>query len=77
MIATVGMVWVFSYAPKPQVLVNVPAGLTTLTWLPLKNHDSPSPNPTSQTLPSGTSVTFTGTYTYRPERGIGSSWILW
>lgn len=63
-------------------ITNVPTGSIILTWDPLANYDPPAPNPTTQTLTSGATLTFTGAYVpYAGTLGIKvtpqtAGWIL-
>lgn len=46
-----------------QTLTGVPTGSIMLTWGALAGYDTPNPNPHTQSLTNGTTVTFTGAYT--------------
>ncbi|MCX7045659.1 MAG: FG-GAP-like repeat-containing protein [Candidatus Sumerlaeota bacterium] len=46
-----------------QTLINIPAGLITMTWQPLSGFDRPATNPMTLLLSNGGTVTFNGNYT--------------
>ncbi|MCX7045846.1 MAG: hypothetical protein NTX50_10240 [Candidatus Sumerlaeota bacterium] len=48
-----------------QMITSVPAGLITLTWGAARGYETPSPNPTTQTLSHDATVTFTAVYPLR------------